>query len=330
MVEISLAFKILEYSCILIIETPDRRAIVGNNGVLMDEINENNAGDNSEPVSQNLSDRERFREMNKEALKDVGTSESESNSKTEQVADVKEKAQPIVKDDASDVEGKGFKRRVDTLTHRNKSLESELAKMRAEIEAIKNPKAPKRDLDESMFLDNADYVKALAKQQALDALEERETQRNKQYNEQTQTQRQIQEQQKQWANRVSKTFGGDEAQVEHFYAKIEESSDVLNAMPSDVHDFIDDSPVGVKVMDALLTHPEIVDYLSRIKSPTYRAIEMREIEKAVSSSNNNVQKPQVSKAPAPIGTVGTVGSAVTDDDLTFRERLLKKQKNRGR
>jgi len=297
----------------------------------MDEINENNAGNNLEPVSQNPSDRERFRELNKEALKDVGTSESESNSKPEQVADVK-KSESVVKNEAND-EGKGFKRRVDTLTSRNKTLEAELRAMREEINAIKNPKVPKKELDESMFLDNAEYVKALAKQQALDALEEREAQRNKQYTEQTQSQRQIQEEQKQWANRVSKTFGGDAAQVEQFYAKIEESSDVINALPSDVHDFIDDSPVGVKVMDALISHPEIANWLNTIKSPTYRAIEMRELEKAVSSSGSNtqsVQKTQVSKAPAPIGTVGTVGSAQTDDDLTWRERLLKKQKLRGR
>jgi chaperonin cofactor prefoldin len=296
----------------------------------MDEINESNAGGNLEPVSQNLSDRELFRLKNAEELKDVGTSDNTDSSTTDKVTDVKEKAQPIVKDDANDVEGKGFKRRVDTLTSRNKSLESELKAMRDEINAMKNPKAPKRELDETMFLDNSEYVKALAKQQALDAVDERESQRRNQYEEANKSQKEIQQQQQQWANRVNKTFGGDEAQVERFYANIEQNSDVLNAMPSDVHDFIDDSPVGVKVMDALLNHPEIVDYLSKIKSPTYRAIEMREIEKAVSSSS--VQKPvnTVSKAPAPVGTVGTVGNAQSDDDLTFRERLLKKQKLRGR
>lgn len=293
----------------------------------MDELNTNNAGMLTEPVPENQSDRERFRELNKEALSDVGTSDKAIDSKSEQVSDEKPN-QPIVKADKDD--GKGFQRRVNNLTGENKSLKAELAKLRSDIEAIKNPKAPKRELDESMFLDNTEYVKALAKQQALDAVDERDNQRRSQYDEATKSQKEIQQQQQQWANRVNKTFGGDEAQVERFYANIEQNSDVLNAMPSDVHDFIDDSPVGVKVMDALLNHPEIVDYLSKIKSPTYRAIEMREIEKAVSSSS--VQKPvnTVSKAPAPIGTVGTVGNAQSDDDLTFRERLLKKQKLRGR
>lgn len=296
----------------------------------MDEINENNAGSNSEPVSQDLSARERFRELNKEALSNAGSEDKVEGSKSEQVPDVKEKAKPIVKDEANDVEGKGFKRRVDTLTSRNKLLENELKAMREEIESIKNPKAQKKELDESMFLDHADYVKALAKQQALDAIEERESQRNKQYTEATQSQREIEQQQQNWANRVNKTFAGDESQINQFYAKIEESTDIVNAMPNDVHDFIDDSPVGVKVMDALLNHPEILDYLNRMK-PTYRALELRELEKAVSTpSSNSVQKPIVSKAPAPIGTVGTVGSAINDDELSFRERLLKKQKQRNR
>lgn len=289
---------------------------------------ENNIGVKIDPESAIQSDRERFRELNKEELSGAGSLDKDENSKSNQVADVKE--EPVVKVPSEDVEGKGFKRRVDTLTSRNKSLESELAAMRKEFNEFKNPKQPKKELNENMFLDQSDYVKALARQNALEALDERESQRGRDSEESAKVNEKAAQEQARWNERVVKTYG-DPAIVEQFYAKVSENMDVVSELPTDIHDFIDDSPVGVKLLDALITHPQIREYLMNIKSPTYRAKELGEIEKALSTPSSATPVKAVTKAPAPIGTVTAGGNAIiNDDDLTFRERLLKKQKQRNR
>lgn len=290
-----------------------------------------------EPTSQNLSPREQFREKNADALKGEGNPDEKVTTSSEPVADVK-KPDPVVKDAGSDVEGKGYKRRVDALTRgrteaeaRASRAEAKFAELEARLNAMQNPKPAKNEIDPSHYIDNAEYIKALAADQAKQAANEVFSERQKTDLERLNTERKQAEEAEQFYNRVDKTYGSDATKIAEFQGLVNENVDLLNRLPADIHDFVDDSPLGVRVLETILKYPQFQDLLMGLKNPAYRLIKLTEIERALSTSSTSQAKQvaSVSNAPDPVGSVGTGGSSVVNpDDISFRERLLLRQKQR--
>ena len=296
------------------------------------DVEQVDQGANSEPTSQNLSAREQFRQKNSASYEGEGNpSKTADLSKPSSVADVK--PQPVVKDATDHAEPKGYKRRVDTLTSRNKALEQEMANLRAEFQGLKNPKPAEKPVTKDMFLSDEDYYDHIADQKANAALDKRLAQEGQRASQQSKAQQELAAQQNSWQGKVAQTYGGDPNEVARVNALLAENSDALNAMPADVHDFIDDSPQGVKIMEMVVSDPALQEYLAGIKSPTYRAAELRVLEQFLSnqlSASARKAAPAVSRAPTPIGSIAAVGGTVTsDEDVPFRDRLLRKQKLRA-
>jgi len=301
----------------------------------MDELE--NVVAEKEPTSQNLSLREQLMEKNAAEFKREGNPDKYVAEPQSKVTDVKP-ADPIVKDAESDVKGKGFQRRVNELTKsrteaeaRAKRAEDRYAELEKRLNALDSQNPKKNEIDPSHYLDQAEYIKALASDQAKQAAENVFRERSKSEQERFKAEEKQREEADIFYSRVETTYGKDAEKISEFQSLVNENVDVLNALPADIHDFVDDSPLGVRVLETILKYPQFQELLMGIKNPAYRLSRLVEIERALSSSSASpvVSASKVSKAPDPIGAVSAGGNSVVNpEDLSFRERLLKEQKRR--
>jgi hypothetical protein len=268
-----------------------------------------------------------YYDMNSETTTDVGTSEVKVEDKTE-VKPVDDK-QP---DDSSTPEEKpvhkpAWQKRIDKQTAKIKQLEAQLAE-------IQNVKANQKELPKykrENFVSDDEYEQY--RDQQLEANV------NKKF---TETQeKQIIEAKRAaeeeafnttWQEKVKHNFDGDQEGYTEFAGLIRQNATAMSKWHQDIHDFMEGTDYGPRMMQVLFYRPDIIEQINTAK-PIVRMKILNNLESEIATVLRQPKvaqqpaKPAVTKAPTPIGTVGSTGSVLSDDesdDVAYQRYMKKK------
>ena len=181
------------------------------------------------------------------------------------------------------------------------------------------------------FKSDEEYWEYLAEKKAEQIYNKR-IQESTTHNEQLIQQRQQEiEFEKEWKRKETSVFGGNNAALEEYCALVEEHHDTV--LPQEVWDVINDSDISPFLLSVVLHDEELRERLAAM-SPARRSFTMLDLEKRVLASQKRQsttteQKPAVSNAPTPVGSVSANGISKSGSELSQRERLQKREATRG-
>lgn len=273
----------------------------------------------------------------------AGTTEpNDANKEPEPSADVKPVEEPSTPTKQESEHVPSWRRKIAKQTAQIKSLRSELESLKAQKSAIK---LPSQEYTEDNFVSKEEYKaykEKLEDQKLDDKLTSRAIAERQDYLRDLEHSTQTEKFQAEWSESVVDCYGEDPEGLKTF-AQISTNKNFLSALPEVVHDFMEGTKVGPIMMHVLYLRPDLVDRISESK-PVVQAKMLMALEQEITQVKSSTRQAQpapaapsakpISRAPAPIGPVGTQGRSVTDDDETDEavyERLLKKrQQSRGR
>lgn len=242
--------------------------------------------------------------------------EVESEEDSTNVDESKEKATDV--EPTSKGERKsGYERSIGRLTRQKKEAQERISALEKQLKEAQEAKSePVKKLKPDNFLTNEEYVEAVAEQKAkalIDAYvqdskvksltQEIENENNREFSEN-------------WNDKVNQTFTNAEDK-KAFNELVEKNGDL--GLPKDVHDYLDYSDDGPQLYTVLALRPDILKNI-KSKSEAVRSLILRDLEKVINQGggSSNETKPQITKAPDPIGSVQSSSSgkgAVSDEDL---------------
>lgn len=215
---------------------------------------------------------------------------------------------------------KGFLRRIDVLTSRNKKLEERLANLE---KTSANPPKVEPKLTKDNYVSDAEYQEYLIDQKVQDSMERMNaTQRESQAKQSEESER-SREFQNSWTNKVQTTLTPEEAQ-ELSELTQDESIDLHN----DIHEVIAYSDMGAKMLRELLLRPAAIQTLNAMPS-AIRGAKLMQLETFLRESGKKVEPKKASNAPAPIGLVGVGASNTGEPSPESEVEQYRKRKSRG-
>jgi hypothetical protein len=295
-----------------------------------ENISEN--GTDSEPSPENQSKYADYYEINKEEPTDGNPEEPkvetkvEAGSKSTQPAKVEPAKEPVQEKTAKQ-HIPDWQRRIDKQTA---IIKQQQAEMEALKKSLAKPEKPK--LKEENFLTKEEWIRHEARQEAEEVynskLAERDAESQKLYQEQAKQAEFAQS----WAQTVQKNFEGDAEALEDFKALVRDP-EATEHFAQEIHDFIESTPLGGRMLHVLLHRPDLVDQINNAK-PIAKASLLLKLEaqtEAYMKQRTQPQAPQapavkpISKAPAPIGVFGTKGAALDEEgtDKAMYDKYMK-------
>lgn len=214
---------------------------------------------------------------------------------------------------------KGFMRRIDVLTKRNKTLEEQFNALKKSIEVPKvEPKLTKDN-----FVSDAEYQEYLIDQKVQERMEKMNAKQSESQAKQSEESERSREFQNSWAKKVQTTLTPEEAQ-ELSELTQDESIDLHN----DIHEVIAYSDMGAKMLRELLLRPEAIQTLNAMPS-AIRGAKLMQLETYLRESGKKAEPKKVSNAPAPIGLVGVGASNTGEPSPESEVEQYRKRKSRG-
>lgn len=215
---------------------------------------------------------------------------------------------------------KGFLRRIDVLTSRNKKLEEQFANLKKSLEA---PKAEPK-LTKDNFVSEAEFQEYLIDQKVQERLDKLNAKQYEDHAKQEDESNRSREFQNSWAKKVQTTLTPEEAQ-ELSELTQDESIDLHN----DIHEVIGYSDMGAKMLRELLLRPEAIKTLNAMPS-AIRGAKLMQLESYLREQGKKPDTKKVSNAPDPIGMVGVGASTNTGEPSPESEvEQYRKRKSRG-
>lgn len=224
-----------------------------------------------------------------------------------------------------------WQRRINTLTRKNKSYESEMEALRREIQSLKQPKVEQPKLTRDNFLTDDEWIDYKAELKARDVINKQMSEASQMRAERDSQYAQEQGFKQNWNQKVASNFADDQEGLSQLNELLHDAEDNMH---QDIHDYIEDSPIGPRMLHVLLLRPDLVERYNQMKSVT-RGVALARLEDEIMGVLNGrtpvgaqPSKPtaSVSKAPAPIGQVGTSGSS--RDSLSDDEAIALYRKNK--
>jgi hypothetical protein len=256
--------------------------------------------------------------------KELGGSESRpaEEVRTDAVVKPEAKAEAVKSTSTEQQPGeshKGFLKRIDILTSRNKKLEERLANLEKSSETKKvEPKLTKDN-----FINEAEYQEYLIDQKVQERLDKMSAKQSESQAKQSEEAERSREFQSSWAKRVQTTLTPIEAQ-ELADLTQDESIDLHD----DIHEVISYSDLGPKILRELLLRPEAIKTLNAMPS-SIRGAKLMQLESYLRESGKKDTTKKVSTAPDPIGMVG-VGASTNTGELTEAQKVEQYRKNKSR
>lgn len=208
-----------------------------------------------------------------------------------------------------------WQKRINKQTAIIKRQEAELAELKKWRESQAQPTKPKLTRDN--FVTEEEWIDYKAEQKVKEILAKQQEETAKGQGEAEQKQKEVIEFQRKWANVVRSNFEGDEQGMREFLAKVQDP-EITEGMDKDVHDYVESSPVGARLLDVLINRPDLVEQINGAK-PVYKGEILRRLESQVyqfmQSKKGDTGKAKVpeTKAPKPIGSISQEGSALDEE-----------------
>ena len=246
-----------------------------------------------------------------------------------------------------------WQRRISVLTAREKSRETEMQTLRQQVAELSRAKEegqkeqPKK-LSRENYLSDAEYLENLAEQKAEEKLNSR-LQKMQSESEATRNSEAAHKEFRQgWLQKIESNFPNPEDRQE-FGELLKGAKDDLH---TDIHDFMQNSDVGPRILKTLRLHPEFADALNKLPA-SVRSTRLAQVEQVLYSEVQQEyaaaaaaqvqapaagqaqsrpvpagQKQKVSMAPAPTGPVGNSGANAIADEASDADavRAYKRRK----
>lgn len=214
---------------------------------------------------------------------------------------------------------KGFLRRIDVLTSRNKKLEERLAN----LEKSNVPTKVEPKLTKDNFVSDAEYQEYLIDQKVQERMEKMNAKQSESQAKQSEESERFREFQNSWARKVQTTLTPEEAQE-----LSELTQDESIYLHKDIHEVIAYSDMGAKMVRELLLRPEAIQALNAMPS-AIRGAKLMQLESYLRESGKKAESKKVSNAPAPIGLVGVGASNTGEPSPESEVEQYRKRKSRG-
>jgi len=286
-----------------------------------ENISEN--GLESEPSPENQTKYADYYEIDK-AQNQAGKSESGA---AEEVADAGSKSTPTNKEPAKEPvqeQPKPAKQHVPDWQRRIDKQTAIIKQQQAELEAVKKSLKPQKPvMTKDNFVTEQEWIKHEARQEAENVynakLAERDEESRK-VTEQTAAETAFRQG---WVETVRQNFEGDPEALADFKA-MTKSPEATDHFSQDIHDYIESTPLGGRMLHVLLHRDDLVDQINNAK-PIAKATLLLKLENQVEAYMRSLKQPQpvqaqpapvarpISKAPAPIGALDTRGAALDEE-----------------
>jgi hypothetical protein len=296
-----------------------------------------NDGQVSPPLSQKSDKYAEYFELNPETDEDVGTSEPEVKKAIEKApADDKQipqKEQSQAEESSTEEKQAhvpGWQKRINKQTAKIKMLEEQLA-------AIQEKKATQKEMPKytrENFVSEQEYEDW--KDKVTDERVNRKfTEQQEQQLIQLKQQHEEEDFNNGWQERVAHNFDGDAEGYKEFAGLVQQKKSELSKWHQDIHDYMEGTEYGPRMMQVMFYRSDIVDNINRAK-PVVRTKLLMNLESEIVNVMNGLAskpavaptvQPKVSKAPGPIGTVGTSNQVLSEDeadDVAYEKYVNKK------
>lgn len=280
-----------------------------------------------ETLSQKIPDKyASYAELNQEESDTSGNVEPVSEVKETKVADEKQVTEESSTKES--VHKPRWQKRIDKQSAKIKMLEAQLAQLNEEKSKHKEMPKYKRDnfVTEEEYDEYNDkrtesmFNKQLTERKERELLDAKRMAEDEAFN-------------NNWQEKVNSNFEGDQEGYAEFAQLIKQNSKTINGWHQDIHDYMEATDVGPRMMQVMLIRPDIAEQMSNAK-PIVRMKLLNKLESEIEAvmyqpraNQTTSAKPAVSKAPAPIGTVGTSGNVLSDDeseDVAYQRYMNKK------
>jgi len=285
--------------------------------------NEAEYGKVSSPISQKNDKYAEYYELNPEDGEEAGTSTSDKEAVVAKPADDKpalNKEQGDSKDSSTEekpAHTPGWQKRINKQTAKIRQLEEQLA-------AIQEGKAKQKEMPRytrDNFVSEDEYESWKDK-----AIEEKVNRKFADQQEaqllQLKAQHEEQDFNSNWQERVAHNFDGDAEGYKEFAGLVQQRKGELSNWHQDIHDYMEGTDYGPRMMQVMFMRPDIVDSINHAK-PVVRTKLLMSLESEIQNVMNGLaSKPtvqttaptKVSRAPGPIGTVGTSSQVMSEDE----------------
>ena len=301
-------------------------------------VENKDVGVETEPTPETQSRYADYYELNADEAKEAGTSADETTeSKEETAGDKSEVVEPEPESLGSD-EGKeeaakesdtpsegrksGWQRSVDRLTRQRNSEREKNAKLQERIKELESQKPKETKVSKDSYLTEEEYQDARLDAKLADRLAERDRQneisRLKQESENVSTDGFGER----WQIKVEEAFPDPEMRAD--YNKLISSVDYTPS--KDVHEYMDDSPVGPQIMAVLSANESIRSQVEN-SGLLKKASLLGQIEASLMSENTeSPEKPnETTQAPKPTGDVSASSDGVSGDDASAVDQYLRRK-----
>lgn len=261
-----------------------------------------------------------YHELNKtEAEGSVKVEESKTDSKPS--ADVEQKATTTAEKPTEKKHESGWERRNRILKQKNESLQKRIDAIEQKLNAQAQP--AKQEKQPHEYESYADYIKDVAKNQAQDALNATLREQSEKLGKEQSELEAVTAFKKDWGTRTRNVLAKEE--IDEFNEMFADGWNPEEEFAPEALEYIEQSPIGPKMMYELGRNPEYLAMLKQYKGVGLIA-KLLQVEQLFSGGVKPTQqsvepiKPAVSKAPPPTGEFNGQGGAgaVTDDDLIAR------------
>lgn len=222
------------------------------------------------------------------------------------------------------------KRQAEAHQRELQAVQAQLAELRAKVEG--SGKVDKPVLKRENFATDEDYVAHIAEEKAQELFQKQMADYQKQQQELQQAQSNDGAFKQSWAQKVNANFP-DPRERQEFIDLLDGAPDTL---APDVHEFVQHSDVGARMLKTILASAELHDALMNVPA-SVRGVRLGQLETAIynqmqSKQASQVQqqaqvKPKVTQAPAPIGQIATSGTTSARELSTEEQVREYKRKN---
>jgi len=239
--------------------------------------------------------------------------------------DVETKATTTTEKPAEKKHESGWERRNRILKQKNDALIKRLEALEQKINAPTQA-ATTKEKEPHEYDSYAEYLKDIAKSQAQTTLNETLREQSERFGKEQSQQEAINNFKKDWAGRTKSLLAPEE--MSEFTEMFADGWNPEEEFTPEALEYIEQSPVGPKMMYELGKNPEYLAMLKQYKGIGLAA-KLLQIEQVLAGGVKPTQqttesKPAVSKAPHPTGEFSGQGGAgaTTDDDLIARYKRL--------
>lgn len=295
-----------------------------------------NEGVVESPVSHENSKYDEYYELNKDDGDGLGSPESKSEVKSEEKPELKQVDNSQKTEDTTKAEDRSpkperephYMKSIKKLTAQKKQLEEQL-KAITESRSKQTP-----DYTRDNFIDDKEYqtwLKDKIKKETMEELTMKQLAERTQSIEAEQSEYENEAFRQTWTERVRNCYSSQDPKELQDFTRIASDERFINNLPDVVHDYLEGSDLGPVMMHVLYLRPDKVAEIANARPINQTKLLMRlesDIENyAKQQPVQQQQKPAVSRAPKPIGSVGVSGQSMDDsenDEAEYASYLRKK------